>query len=46
MRNEAPIIVLAEWATRTNAETRACLGVSVTPEIPSARRRAPIWRAS
>ena len=34
MRNEAPVIVLAEWAALANAETRACLGVSVTPEIP------------
>ena len=34
MRNEAPVIVLAEWAARVNAETRACMGVSVAPEIP------------
>jgi hypothetical protein len=34
MRNEAPVIVLAEWAAQTNAETRAFMGVSVTPEIP------------
>jgi hypothetical protein len=34
MRNEAPVIVLAEWAARVNAETRACMGVVVRPELP------------
>lgn len=34
MRNEAPVIVLAEWAARLNAETRTCMGHSVAPEIP------------
>ena len=33
MHNDAPI-VLAEWAARTNAETRRVMGVSVAPEIP------------
>ena len=33
MRNEAPVIVLADWAARTNAETRRVMGVSVAPEI-------------
>lgn len=34
MRNEAPVIVFAEWAARVNAETRRVMGVSVAPEIP------------
>jgi hypothetical protein len=33
MRNDAPI-VLAEWAARMNAQTRACMGVVVRPELP------------
>jgi transposase len=37
MRNEAPVIVLAEWAARTNAESREAMGVSVGPEIPERR---------
>lgn len=38
MRNEAPVIELAEWAARLNAETRACMGVSVAPaELLEAR---------
>jgi hypothetical protein len=34
MLNEAPDI-LAAWAARVNAETRACMGVSVRPLFPS-----------
>jgi hypothetical protein len=33
MRNDAPI-VLAVWAARVNAETRAFMGVVVGPELP------------
>jgi hypothetical protein len=33
MRNDAPV-VLAEWAARVNAETRAFMGVVVRPELP------------
>lgn len=35
MRNEAPVIVLAEWAARANAQTRRVMGVSVRPLFPS-----------
>ena len=34
MRNDAPVIILAEWAARVNAETRAFMGVVVGPELP------------
>lgn len=31
MRNEAPVIVLAEWSRRTNAATRRLAGAAVEP---------------
>lgn len=43
MRNDAPS-VLAEWAALANAETRACMGVSVAAEIPE-RREARAYLA-
>jgi hypothetical protein len=45
MRNEAPVIVLAEWAAQANAETRIFMGVSVAPEIPE-RQEARAYLAS
>ena len=33
MRDEAQIVVLAEWAARVNAETRAAMGVVLGPEL-------------